>query len=130
MKPGSSGRMLPIQKLATSPQKVSGVVGDEARPRHDAVDHHRAQQDGDDRIARNAQAKRRDERRLHRGGVGRLRAGDAFDRPLAEPVGVARDPLFQRGGHEGRGCRTRPRQDTDRRAQRDARDHQRRPLQR
>ena len=76
--------MLPTQKLATRPQKISGCCVDELRAGHDALDDQRAEQQRHDGVAGNAEAHGRDEIALHR-GVGRgLRAGDALDHAGAE----------------------------------------------
>ena len=54
-----------------------------------------------------AQREQRDEGRLRRGVVGRLRAGDALDGAVSERLRVLRDALLDRVG--GEGARTWPR---------------------
>ena len=84
-----------------APENVR-VLRDQLRSGHNAVDHQRAEQQRHHRVAGNAEAHGRDEIALHR-RVGRgFRAGHAFERSGAEPLGRLRDTLFGRVGDERR----------------------------
>ena len=84
----STKRILPIQKLATRPQKMSAMLRDQLRSGDNAVDHQCAEKQRHHRIAGNAEAHGRNEIALHR-RVGRgFGAGDAFEHSGAESLGV------------------------------------------
>ena len=81
-----TSRILPIQKLAIRPQKMSAMLADELRTGNDAVDDQRAQQQRHHGVAGNAEAHGRDEVALHRGMRRGLGARHALDRAVAEAL--------------------------------------------
>ena len=76
-----------------TPQNSCGCDGHHLRAGLDALDHHRADHQRHDGVARNAERQQRDEARLRAGIVGGFRRGDALDRAVAEALGM-RDDFF------------------------------------
>ncbi len=76
------------------------VLRDQKGARLHALDHQRGEDHGNRRVARDPEREQRDERGAGRGVVGRLRAGDALDGPVAEALGGARDALLDRVGNQ------------------------------
>src|SRR5713101_255392 len=77
------------------------VLGHHQRPGHDAVDGHRADHQGHDRIGRDSEREERDEGALRACVVRRFRPGHALDGAPAEAARVLRQLLLQRVGGEG-----------------------------
>ena len=82
-----------------------------------ALDHQRAEQDGGEHVAGDAQRHQGDERPAGHTVVGTFRRGHAFQRPLAERFGMLREALGFAVGDEGRGAGPRSRDDADERAE-------------
>src|SRR5216684_2929622 len=89
-----------VEELHPDPEERQ-VLGHHQRPGHDAVDGHRADHQGHDRIGRDAEREERDERALRARVVRRFRPGHALDGAPAEAARVLRQLLLQRVGGEG-----------------------------
>ncbi|MGY3079558.1 hypothetical protein ACVWZZ_005966 [Bradyrhizobium sp. LM6.10] len=91
---------MPIQKRDQAPEDVE-VLFDQLGTGYDALDHQRTQDQGHDRVARNAEAHSRDEVALCR----RMRrcswTGDAFDHAGAELLWRFRNLFLGRVGNKG-----------------------------
>ena len=94
--------MLAMNRLAISPQTRSRAVGEEQRPRLQAVLLEAGEHDRSRRGGRQAERQERHQRAGGGGIVRRFGPGDAFDRALAELLRLLREPLLQRVGEERR----------------------------
>src|SRR3990170_2623034 len=82
-----------------APKKLR-LLGDQERPRRDAMDHHRGDHDGGNGPGRNAQGEHGNKGAGGGRVVGRLRAGDPRNRAVTEALRILRKPLLHRVGNE------------------------------
>ena len=116
----TSSRVLPMSRLASSVHTRSGCSVSSVGPGLDPVGLHRCDQDGRGGGDREPQCQQRDEHARGARVVGRLGAGHAFDRTLAELVGVlpaARQLALGDVEQEGRRLRAAGGNRTEREAQ-------------
>src|SRR5262249_13204508 len=105
-----------------APEQI-GPLSDEQRTRLDAVNDQGAEQQCRHRVAWNAERKHGDDAARDGGVIGRFRARDAFDGAFAKAVGMCGYPLFQGIGHERRGHRPAPGDQTQEESQSAAAKH-------